>query len=148
MIPFFFFFFFVADCLCCHPKIPHFLVKYGLFNCSHPKTPYFFAFGCHRKLLFVSISSTNFCHFHSMAIIFAIFDDFFFFFCKFLLLTCLKRSLKDQSKFSPNAPNLASHPMTSHFLRLCSHRMPQPLEVWAYTRIYLILECPPPPNRL
>ena len=30
-----------AGCLCCHPKTPHFLVKFGLFNRSHPKTPYF-----------------------------------------------------------------------------------------------------------
>ena len=30
-----------ADCLCCHQKTPHFLVKCGLFDRSHPKTPYF-----------------------------------------------------------------------------------------------------------
>ena len=30
-----------ADCLCCHLKTPHFVVKGGLFDRCHPKTPYF-----------------------------------------------------------------------------------------------------------
>ena len=54
-----------ADCLCCHPKTPHFLVKCGLFDRSHPKTPYFlhsaatgsyFLFQFHRQI-------DHFCNF-------------------------------------------------------------------------------------
>ena len=41
------------------PKDPTYFGEIGLLNRSHPKTPLFFAFGSHRKLLFVSISSTN-----------------------------------------------------------------------------------------
>ena len=71
-----------ADCLCYHPKSPHFLVKCGLFDRSHPKTPYilhlavtwsYFLFQFHQQI-------DHFCHFD-------------IFLKKFLLL---KRSLKDQ----------------------------------------------------
>ena len=51
--------FIFADCLCCHPKTPHFLCEMWALRSLSPKDPLFFAFGCHRKLLFVSISSTN-----------------------------------------------------------------------------------------
>ena len=37
-----------------------------------------------------------------------------------------------------------SHPMTPHFLSLCSHRMPQPVGGRPYTRIHFIFDCPPP----
>ena len=47
-----------ADCLCCHPKTPHFLVNVGS-SIALTQRPPFFAFGCHRKLFFFSISSTN-----------------------------------------------------------------------------------------
>ena len=103
------------------------------------KTPYFFAFGCHRKLLFVPISSTNWS--------FLPFSTIFFF--KFLLL---KRSLKDQNKHFHPMPlilnqNLASHTMTPHVLRLCSHRMPQPLEVWALHPYPFDIGVPPDKNK-
>ena len=54
-----------ADCLCCHPKTPHCFCKMWALRSLSPKDPLFFAFSCHRKLLFVSVSSTNnhFCHF-------------------------------------------------------------------------------------
>ena len=39
-----------------------------------------------------------------------------------------------------------SHPMTPHFLSLCSHRMPQPVEGGPYTRIHFIFDCPPAPD--
>ena len=41
--------------------------------------------------------------------------------------------------------NWASHPMTPHFLRLCSHRMPQPLEVWALHPYPFDIGVAPPP---
>ena len=46
-----------ADCLCCHPKTHIFWWNVGSSSLS-PKDPIFFAFGCHSKLLFVSILST------------------------------------------------------------------------------------------
>ena len=83
-----------------------------------------------QEAIFVSISSTNrsFLSFSAN------------FFCRFLLL---KRSLKDQKQFPLILnQNLASHPMTSHFLRLCSHQMPSLWKCEPYIRIHLILECP------
>ena len=132
---------------CCHPMTPYFCwlsllspnkdlatlfgEMWALRSLS-PKGLLFFAFG-HRKLLFVSISSTNWSFLPFSTIFFS--NSYF------------KRSLKDQKyNILTQCPlilnqNLASNPMTHHFLRLCSHRMPQPLKVWAYTRIHLILEC-------
>ena len=43
--------------------------------------------------------------------------------------------------------NLAYHPMTPHFWRLCSHRMPKPLEVWALHPYPFDIGVPPPPGR-
>ena len=126
-----------ANCLCCHPKTPHFLVKHGPFNRSHPKTPYFmhlaatgsyFLFQLHRQVGY-------FCHFW-----------------RFLCVQIpTYKGLTERSKvtFSPNAPNfepelwlLTQWPLI--LWDLCSHRMLQPMEVWAllYTHIHLILECP------
>ena len=123
------------------PKDPTFFGEMWALRSLSPKDPLFFAFGCHRKLLFVSISSTN-------LIIFAIFDIFFS-----NALPAFK-ALTERSKvtFSPNRlgyslilnQNLASHPMTHHFLRLCSHRMPQPLEMWALHPYPFDIGVPPP----
>ena len=82
---------------CCHRMTPYFCLlsllspkdltffgeMWALWSVS-PKDPLFFAFGCHKKLLFVSISSTNWS-FLPFSTIFCC--------CKFLLLN---RSLKDQ----------------------------------------------------
>ena len=87
---------------------------------------YFFFYKIHRQI-------DHFCHFR-----------------RFFLQIHAFKALTERSKvtFSPNAPlnqNLASHPMTPHFLRLCSYRMPASLwKCEPYTRIHLILQCPPP----
>ena len=119
-----------ADCLCCcHPKIstcPTFFgdMCTGLFNRYH----LFFAFGCHRKLLFVLISSTNWSFF-------AIFDHFFFSnSCFSSTHWKIKSNILTQCPLMLNQ-NLASHPMTPHFLRWATgfHRMPAAAfgSVWA-----------------
>ena len=85
------------------PKDPTFLVKCGLFaDRSHPKTTYFFACGCHRKLLFVSISSTNWS--------FLPFSTFFFCFVLFCFFQFPAfKALTERSKV------IHSHPMPPNF---------------------------------
>ena len=96
------------------------------------KDPLFFAFGCLRKLLFVSISSTNWSFLPFSTIFFA--------------NSCFK-ALKIKSNILTQCllilkQNLASHPVTPHFLRLCSHQMPQaafgsvsltPISIWYWS---------------
>ena len=121
-----------------HPKTPHFLVKCGLFNRSHPKTPYFlhsaatgsyFLFQFHQQI-------DHFCHFRQF----------------FLLQIPAFKALTERTKvtFSPCPlilnQNLTSHPMTPHFLRLWSHWMPQPLEVWALHPYPFDIGVPPSPD--
>ena len=118
-----------AECLCCHPKTPHFLVKCELFDRSHPKTPYFlhsavtgsyFLFQFHRQI-------DHFCHFRRLFLFcFCFFVFVFVFFCFVFvfvfvcLFVCLFvfvfvffnfqipafKALTERSKvtFSPNAP--------------------------------------------
>ena len=75
-----------ADCLCCHPKTPHFLWNVGSLMALTQRPPIF----CIRLP-----QEATFCfNFIDKLIIFAIFNNFIFFFCKFLLLKC---SLKDQT---------------------------------------------------
>ena len=117
---------------CCHPMTPYFcwlsllspkdptfFVKCGLFNLSHPKTPYFlhsaatgnyFLFQFYRQI-------DHFCHFRQFS---------------FANSCFWSAHWKIKSNFLTQCPlilnqNLASHPMTPNFLRLCSHRMPKPV---------------------
>ena len=105
-------------------KTPHFLVKCGLFDCSHPKTP-------------------------------PPYDKSFLPFLTFFLLLQIPafEALTERSKvYELSYPmpliwnqNLAYHPMTPHFWRLCSHRMPKPFEVWALHPYPFDIGVPPPP---
>ena len=124
-----------ADYLCCHPKTPYFWWNVSSSIALTQRPPIFWLWLPQKLLLFVSISSTNWS-----------FSMIFFF---FLQIPPFK-ALTERSKvtFSPNAhyilnQNLTSHPMTPHFLRLCSHRMPNPLEVWAL-HLYLFDTGVPP----
>ena len=86
----------------------------------------YFLFQFHRQI-------DNFCHFR-----------------RFFVQIPVFKTLSETSKvtFSPNDPlilsqQLASHPMTPHFLRLFSHRMPSLWKCEPYIRIHLISEYPP-----
>ena len=58
----------------------------------------------------------------------------------------IKRNILTQCPLILNQ-NLASHPMTPHFLKFCSHRMPQPLDVWALHPYLFDIGVPPPPYK-
>ena len=139
---------------CCHPMTPYFCwlsllspkCEMWALRSLSPKDPLCFAFGYHRALLFFfllfffffffSISKTNGS--------FLPFSTIFF-----QIPAFRKRSLKIKSNILTQCPlilnqNLASYPMTPDFFRLCSHRMPQPLEVWALHPYLFHIGVPPP----
>ena len=78
-----------------------------------------FCFNLIDKLIIFAILYVLFC--------------FCFCFCFCFFVCAKKKKIKSniltQCPLILNHCNLASHPVTPHFLRLCSHRMPQPLEV-------------------
>ena len=135
---------------CCHPLTPYFC----WLSLLSPKDPPFF--GEMWALQSLLLKDPLFLHstatgsyflfqFHGPIDHFCHFQRFFF-----SSNSCFESAhWKIKSKHTHPMPlilnqNWASHPVTPHFLRLCSHQMPQPLEVWALHLYPFELVCPPP----
>ena len=131
--------FLLINCLCCHPKTPHFLVKYGLFDRSHPKTTYF--------LHSAATGSYFLFQFHQQIDHFFHFWQFFFLqIPAFKVLTeKIKSNILTQCPLNLNQ-NLASHPTTPHFLEIGFSPNAQPLKVWALHRYSFDIGVSPPPS--
>ena len=104
------------------PKDPTFWWNVDPLITSHPKTPYFLhsaATGSYFLFQFLR-QIDHFCHF-----------------CHFFFQIPAFKALTERSEvtFSPSAPQFWTKiwllTQWPSFLRLCSHQMPQTLEVWA-----------------